>query len=285
MSGWYKQQRNIVERPWFKDADMLQLYTYLKSTAYVTDGKYKDCIIRRGSCPTTRSDMMEGTGMKRMKLDRVLKRLISYGEIIVKANNRFSIITICDYDGCGSSDSLFRATDGIASGITDGIASGTTHLSTIEYKKEDNLISPNSPYKKERELEDEALEAKKMYNKTFDGILPPCIRLSTATRLMVEECLRRFGRQTIDMVFEQIRTESFARGANNTGFIANFTFIFTPKNYQQYLERAMLRQKKQQQPQQEQNTQQPSNGSWLDVYDCGTNYNKDRYKRFTERNQ
>ena len=59
-------------------------------------------------------------------------------------------------------------------------------------------------------MQDLALEVKKLYNKTFDGKLPPCLRLSTATRLQVEECLNRFGRQSVDMVFQQIRTERFA---------------------------------------------------------------------------
>ena len=90
-----------------------------------------------------------------------------------------------------------------------------------------------------------ALEVKKRYNKEFAGILPPCIRLSTSTRIAVEECLRRFGLQSVDMVFAQIKSEKFHLGDNKTGFIANFSFIFTPKNYQQYLERAQLaRQKK-----------------------------------------
>lgn len=250
--GWYKQQRNIPERAWFKDANMVLLYTYLKATAYVADGKYKGQIIRRGSCPTTRSEMMESTGLKRMTLDRTLKKLINYGEILVKSSNQFSIVTICDYDAFGVQESLFGATDGITSGITDGITSGNPTPIYIKEERiiEDTLISHSIPYKKERENSDVALEAKKKYNQMFNGILPPCIRLSTSTRICVEECIRRFGQQSVDMVFAQIKSEQFSLGNNKTGFIANFTFIFTPKNYQQYLERAQLRQKKESKPQQ-----------------------------------
>lgn len=250
MSGWYKQQRSIFERAWFKDADMVQLYTFLKAMAYVADGKYQGEIIRRGSCPTTRSEMMEATGMKYMKLNRTLNRLISYGEIIVNANSRFSIITICDYDNLQQADGLFDTTDETSNEITDETSNETSNDTTpnISNKKkeeriEDNLISPFSPYK-ERERGDVALEIKKRYNKTFDGKLPPCIRLSTATRMQLHECLRRFGLQSVDLVFAQILSEQFSLGVNKTGFIANFSFIFTPKNYQQYLERAQLARKK-----------------------------------------
>ena len=122
---------------------------------------------------------------------------------------------------------------------------------TEERREEDTLISNSIPYKKERENNDVALEIKKRYNKEFEGKLPPCVRLSTSTRIAVEECVRRFGYQSIDIVFAQIKTEQFSLGNNKTGFMANFTFIFTPKNYQHYFERAQLaRQKKESKPQQ-----------------------------------
>jgi len=244
--GWYKQQRNIPERAWFKDANMVLLYTYLKATAYVADGKYEGVTVRRGSCPTTRAEMMEATGLSYKQVDNCLKKLIGYNEIFVKGYNRFSIVTVCDYDACNHTNTLFddyeeqqRYSKGIIYNIQE------------ERREEDTLISNSIPYKKERESSDVALEAKKRYNKEFAGILPPCIRLSTSTRIAVEECLRRFGLQSVDMVFAQIKTEKFHMGDNKTGFIANFTFIFTPKNYQQYLERAQLaRQKKESKPQQ-----------------------------------
>ena len=99
-----------------------------------------------------------------------------------------------------------------------------------ERREEDTLISNSIPYKKEREYNDVPLEVKKRYNNEFKGMLPPCVRLSTSTRIAVEECLRRFGMQSVDTVFGQIKTEQFSLGNNKTGFIANFTFIFTPKN-------------------------------------------------------
>ena len=109
--GWYKQQRNLSQRAWFKNSAMVQLYHYLKERAYVTDGTFEGKLIRRGSCPVTRSEMMEVTGMSYRTLDRVLSKLISFGEIIVRGNNRFSIVTVCDYDSFDSQESLFGTTE------------------------------------------------------------------------------------------------------------------------------------------------------------------------------
>lgn len=249
MSVWYKRQRNIPERPWFKDGAVVQVFDYLEALAYVADGRYKSVIIRQGSCPTTRADIVEATGLSYKTVDRCLKKLVANGDIIVKGNSFGSVITICNYGGFINDESLFGTTNDTTADTpndtTSDTTADTTRLSYIEGRYKDNLISSFVPYKKEREEGYKALEVKKKYNKVFDGKLPPCIRLTMPTRLMVEECLRRFGMQTVDMVFEQILSEPFSLGQNKTGFIANFQYIFTPKNFQQYLERWQLARKKQ----------------------------------------
>ena len=272
MNGWYRQQRNLSERAWFQDSQMVHLYHFLKERAYVCDGRFQGKIIRRGSCPTTRSEMSEYTGMSPKTIDRILKKLVRYGEIIVRGNNRFSIITVCDYDSCDTQETLF----GTTVDTTADIATDTTADTTLIYNKnkEDNNIIRQA-YNKEREKEDLALEIKNRYNKRFEGKLPPCIRLTMPTKQMMGECIRRFGLQSIDMVFEQVEAEPFSMGQNKTGFIARFQFIFDPKNFQGYLERYQLRLKKKQQPQQEKPAepqQKKSTGSWLDAYNEDSNW-------------
>ena len=148
--GWYKRMRNIPERPWFKDTQVTVLFDYLEATAYVVDGRYEGVLIRRGSCPTTRSEMMEATGLSYKQVNRCLKVLSSYGEIIVKGNSRFSVITICGYDGFNGSLPLFGTAEDIAEDTTEGTAEGTTegttHLSTIKERYKETLITPYSPY-------------------------------------------------------------------------------------------------------------------------------------------
>ena len=128
--GWYKQLRNIPERPWFKDANVVLLYTFLKATAYVADGKYRDVIVRRGSCPTTRAEMMEATGLSYKQVDACLRRLIGYNEIYVKGYNKFSIVTICDYDACDNSNTLFVDYE-----VQQRYSKGTTNGTTKEQQK------------------------------------------------------------------------------------------------------------------------------------------------------
>ena len=91
---------------------------------------------------------------------------------------------------------------------------------------------------------------------------------------MVEDCVRRFGLQAVDLVFEQIILEPFSLGQNKTGFQANFQYIFKPANFQQYLERAQLRRKKQSEPQQKE-----SAGGVIEEPEKRYRLSKDEYER------
>ena len=281
MKGWHKQLRNRWERPWFKNAKANQLYDYLKDVAYVNDGQYCGVVVRRGSCPTSRAEMMEATGQTYAEIRTSLKLLQDYGEIIVKGSNRFTIVTICDYDALATSDDLFSAYDiqpTSNQGLTEVQPESNQSLTTPIYNKRNiedkninnNLISHYIPSKTERDSAKSLIyEIKEIYNSTFKGILREWQRLSDKMAAKVETCIMRFGRQSIDMVFDQIKHEQL--NLNKNGFVPDFDFIFSINQYETYLERYKLRMKKKQQheqpaPQQSVEEAQPkSNGSWIDA--------------------
>jgi hypothetical protein len=62
-------------------------------------------------------------------------------------------------------------------------------------------------------------------------------------------CIQRFGRQSIDMVFDQIKHEQL--NLNKNGFVPDFDFIFNLKQYEIYLERYKMRIGRKSQPQQD----------------------------------
>ena len=83
---------------------------------------------------------------------------------------------------------------------------------------------------------DIVVNAQKEYNKMFEGLLPPCSRLTLNRRIKVESCFAQFGSDSMIDVFNQISSNSFLLGNNNSGFIADFDYIFTLKNYANILE-------------------------------------------------
>ena len=238
---WYKQDSNVYDRAWAKDAKAVTLYLYLHCAAYVQPGMYHGQLVRRGSCPTSRSAIMEATGLSEYDVKSRLKLLANFNEIILKKSNVGTIVTVCDYDGYVSQEDLFEKD--LSNQLPNQLPNTPIYNKNIEYNN--NLRSNNIPSKKERE-NSEALvrEIKEIYNKTFSGQLIEWKRLSSKMILKVDTCIQRFGRQSVDMVFDQIKHEPFSLGENNTGFKADFDFIFRLDQYEKYLERYKLRIKK-----------------------------------------
>lgn len=278
MSGWYKQQRDACDRPWAKDPQTVSVYFYLHCHAYVQDQLLRGSIIRRGSCPTSRAAIMEGTGLSDYAVKKGLKNLLAAGEIIVKTSSLGTIVTLCDYDCYDGQTDLFGhnfANESPSQSPNESPSESPTYIEGRRKKEEDKLRSNSVTSKQEREREDEAYEIKKLYNKTFDGVLPEWKRLTKDMVMKIRTCIGRYGRQSVDMVFEQIRREPFSLGENKTGFIANHSFIFDIRNYEGYLGRYELRMKKgekgaaetqQHTERTEAKQQKKSNGSWIDAY-------------------
>lgn len=271
--GWYKQHRNLFDREWAKDSKMVAVYVYLHCHAYAWQGNLHGQIIRRGSCPTSKPAIAEGTGLTIDEVKTRLRMLKDCGEIIVKPTNKGMIVTVCDYDGCNETEDLFglnmpngNTTQTPSENTTQYTPQNTPH---IEYKKEDNknsLISHFIPSKTERDkAKNMAYEIKAIYNKVFDGVLNKWQRLTDKMVAKVSICIGRFGRQSVDMVFEQIKYEH--ENMNKNGFVPDFDFIFKLEQYERYLNRYKLRiSKKTAKAQPQPAEQKESTGSWLDAY-------------------
>lgn len=252
---WYKQVCDVFDRDWAKDSKAVQLYLYLHCTAYFQDSPFRGQIIRRGSLPTSRSAIMEATGLSEYDVKRCLKLLLNKGAILIKSSNIGTIITCCDYDGYVTHEDIFGQNlssglpNQLPSGLPNQLPSTPIYNKNIEYK---NLRSNNIPSKMERESREAYLrKIKDLYNKTFADILPEWKRLSLPMMESMEMCITRYGRESVDMVFDQVHHEKFHLGYNNTGFITDFRFIFKLENYEAYLSRYKLRlSKKKSEPQQ-----------------------------------
>lgn len=255
---YYRQVCNVFDRAWAKDAKAVSLYLYLHCNAYVQDWKLPDGrLVRRGSCPTSRASIIEGTGLSEYDVKSRLNKLQDFGEIIINSSNMGMIITVCDYDYYNIAEDLFslNSSSELPSGLPNGLPneSPTLYNSNTENNIYNNLRSRYTPSKKRESNKELALEIKAIYNKMFDGLLRKWERLSADMIIKVENCVNRFGRQSVDMVFDQVKHEKFSLGDNNTGFIADFAFIFKLNNYEAYMGRYELRLKqgnKKQEPQQ-----------------------------------
>lgn len=95
---WIKLHKSITEWEWFTKPEMLQVFIFLLTKANYKDNLWQGKLIRRGQLVTTVDDIRIHTKLTPQKIRTCLKRLQSTNEISQKSTNRFTLITICNYD-------------------------------------------------------------------------------------------------------------------------------------------------------------------------------------------
>jgi len=98
VDGWIKLHRKFSQWEWFDKSEMVHLFIYFLLLANHEDKKWNGIIIKRGQLVTGRNKIKKQTGISERTIRTCLNRLKSTNEITIKTTNRYSIITICNYD-------------------------------------------------------------------------------------------------------------------------------------------------------------------------------------------
>ena len=98
MEGWINLYRKFEDWEWFNKSEMVHLFLYLLLKANHDDKKWNGIAIKRGQVITGIHSISLKTGISVRSVRTCLNRLISTNEITRKTTNKFSIITICNYE-------------------------------------------------------------------------------------------------------------------------------------------------------------------------------------------
>jgi hypothetical protein len=98
MIGWVKLQRQLLTWEWFKTTNMVHLFVYLLLKANHTKGLWQGIEIQRGQLITGIKSLQNDTNISQQTLRTCLKRLQKTEEINIQSTNKYSIITIINYE-------------------------------------------------------------------------------------------------------------------------------------------------------------------------------------------
>lgn len=98
MEGWITLHRKFLQWEWFGKPEMVQMFIWLLLNASHTDRKWQGQVVKRGQILTTTSKIMEALNLSEQQTRTCIKRLKSTGEITCQSTNKYTIITICNYD-------------------------------------------------------------------------------------------------------------------------------------------------------------------------------------------
>lgn len=96
--GFLKIYRKLLDWEWFQDAKTLQVFMYFLLNANYVDKTWKGILIKRGQLLTGRDSIAKATGLSTQSVRTCINRLKSTSEITSQPTNRYSIITLCNYE-------------------------------------------------------------------------------------------------------------------------------------------------------------------------------------------
>lgn len=98
MARWLKLYAKFADWEWHTKPDMVSVFVHLLVCAASKDGSWQGIPVKRGQVAIGRSALATMTGLTEQRVRTCLKNLKSTGEITIQSTNRFSIITLCNYE-------------------------------------------------------------------------------------------------------------------------------------------------------------------------------------------
>ena len=95
---WIKTYEKLLKWEWYGDPNMVAIWIHLLLKANWCDKKWRGITIKRGQLITSRTRLADEVGTSEQQTRTCLERLQSSCEITCEATNRYTIITICNYE-------------------------------------------------------------------------------------------------------------------------------------------------------------------------------------------
>lgn len=135
-NGWISLYRKFTNWRWYKDVNVKAVFTHLLLIANHCDGIWKNKTILRGQAVTSREHLADDLGLSIQQIRTCLTKLESTNEIKIQTTNKYSLITIVNYDKYQKNIVDEQSTSKSTESSTDKITDKTTSKSTSKIKAE-----------------------------------------------------------------------------------------------------------------------------------------------------
>lgn len=140
MEGWIKIHRSLLEWEWYSDTNCVRLALHFLLKANYQSVKWRGMDIERGQFITSRAKLSAETSLSDREIRTAIDKLAKSEFSTIRTTNKFTIVTVCNYDKYQSQTSDERP----AESPTDD------QQATNERPAKDQQETTNKEYKKER---------------------------------------------------------------------------------------------------------------------------------------
>ena len=99
MEGWIKIHRKILDWEWWDKPEMIKLLIMFICKANIEDKMWHGLLIKRGQFVTSLDALRIESGFSIQKIRTCIKRFENTQELTIQSTNKYSIVTICNYEG------------------------------------------------------------------------------------------------------------------------------------------------------------------------------------------
>lgn len=149
MEQWFKVYNKIVRWQWHDTPEMLSMLIHLLAMANYEDRMWHGITVRRGQLVTSLSKLSSMTGISVKSVRTCLKRFEECDCVAIKRTNKYSLITICNYEFYQYNPDTDGHADGQAKG-KQGASKGQHLQNNRIIEKEKESISKDIPKKENR---------------------------------------------------------------------------------------------------------------------------------------
>ena len=98
MEGWIKLHRKILDWSWYTDVNTKTLFLHLLLSANHKDAQWKQIYLKPGQLVTTIFALSKQLKISTQSIRTSISRLKSTNEITSTSTNKYTVITVCNYD-------------------------------------------------------------------------------------------------------------------------------------------------------------------------------------------
>ena len=150
--GWIKLHRELLEWEWYRDTKVKAVFIHCLIKANFKCKKWKGIEIKRGSFITSYDNLSDEIGLSVQNVRTAIKKLEKTGELTRNSTNRFTLLTVNNYETYQSEDETTNKL--------------TNNRSTIHQQTSNNQLTTTKNEKKEKNVKNE-----KEPSYTFDEFL------------------------------------------------------------------------------------------------------------------
>ena len=226
--GYIKLFRSMTNWEWYQDTNTKAVFLHLLLNANLEETRFMNHVIPKGGLVIGRKRLAADLGISERSVRTALKHLKMTNEVTIETTNRFSIVTIVNWEKYQANSK--RVTNKTTSQVTNNRPTSDQQVTTEKEYKNKELKNIKEEIHKE-EISINSYEAvQELFNKICI-FFKPCSVITKTRSDKLKILLKQFSIEDIRVVFEKANNSTFLQGKNEYGWVATFDWLIEIDNF------------------------------------------------------